>query len=115
MSVKRFEIMTGQCHCGSLKYQAQAPVLGSDICDCRGCQKATGTFEVPYVTVYSKNFKVLSGQLASFRADQGEGCDAVGTWNFCPKCGTQIFWQGDEADELTILAGTLDDAGVYQP
>ena len=114
MKKESLEAITGQCHCGSLKYKAQLPIVNSDYCDCRGCQKATGAFEVPFVAVYVKNFKIITGHIASFRADQGEGCDPDGTWNFCPKCGTQIFWKGDQADELTILAGTLDEVGVFQ-
>jgi hypothetical protein len=114
MGNKNLEAITGQCHCGSIQYQAQLPIVESDYCDCQGCQKATGTFEVPFVTVYVKNFKIISGQIASFRAEHGEGCDENGTWNFCPKCGTQLFWKEDQADELTILAGTLDDVGVFQ-
>jgi hypothetical protein len=114
LSHQSIDTITGQCHCGSVRYEAQLPILNSDFCDCLGCQKATGAFEVPYIAVYVKNFKLLSGQITTFRADGGEGCDADGTWYFCPRCGTQLFWQGDEADELTILAGTLDEVDVFQ-
>lgn len=114
MSTQTTETITGHCHCGSIRYEAQLPILHSDYCDCAGCQKASGAFEVPFVAVYVKNFKLLAGQLASFRAQGGEGCDAEGTWNFCPRCGTQIFWKCDDADELTIFAGTLDNVDVFQ-
>lgn len=41
---------------------------------------------------------------------------------FCHKCGSTLFWNGDEGDEIGIAAGTLDDtsgirltAHVYAP
>ena len=114
MNQDNLEAVTGQCHCGSVKYKAQLPIVSSDYCNCLACQKATGSFEVPFVAVYADKFQILSGQIASFRADHGEGCDADGTWYFCPKCGTQIYWKEDEAEALTIFAGTLDDIRLFQ-
>lgn len=32
---------------------------------------------------------------------------------FCNRCGSSIFWRPEDADTITILAGTLDgDAGL---
>lgn len=108
-------MMTGQCHCGRIKYEAKSPIVKCSYCDCRGCQRATGTLKAPFVTVRRDGVKVISGKPSEFRAASGEKCDAHGVWLFCPDCGTQLFWKGDKGDELDIFAGTLDDASVFKP
>ena len=83
-------------------------------CDCRGCQRATGTLKVPFVTVPRKNFKITAGKPSQFRAKSGEKCDVHGVWVFCPQCGTQLYWLGNKGDQLDIFAGTLDDTSVFK-
>ena len=107
--------MTGQCHCGNIKYKARGPIVRCSYCDCGGCQKATGTLKAPFVTVERQGFVITVGEPASFRAESGAKCDGHGVWNFCPKCGTQVFWKGHEGNELDIFAGTLDDITVFKP
>ena len=105
----------GRCHCGAIQYEAQAPIVKSSYCDCRGCQRASGTLQAPFVTVKRAGFKIVAGTPSEYRAPSGEKCDAAGTWHFCAKCGTQIYWQSDQGDELDIFAGTLDDTSLFQP
>ena len=115
MSERTVKPILGQCHCGNIRYEAQPPIVKSSYCDCPGCQKATGTFKAPFVTVHQKEFRVIAGEPSSFRADSGVMCDAYGEWYFCSKCGTHIFWKPNESDELDIFAGTLDDTELFQP
>jgi len=107
--------ITGQCHCGAVKYEASGPVVKSSYCDCRGCQRATGAIQAPFVTLLRAGFKVTQGKPTEFRAKSKAKCDCHGTWHFCPKCGTQLFWKGDKGKELDVFAGTLDDTSVFQP
>ena len=108
------QTITGQCHCGHVKYEAQGPVVKCSYCDCRGCQRSTGTLQAPFITVRRADFKVTAGKTTEFRAKSGEKCDCHGVWNFCPKCGTQVFWKGDKGNELDIFAGTLDDTALFK-
>lgn len=107
--------ITGQCHCGEITYEAQGPIIKSSQCDCAACQAATGTFAAPVLTVLRANYSVTKGQPAVFKAESGEDCDAYGTWQFCPNCGTQLYWLGNEGDELDIYAGTLHDKSLHNP
>ncbi len=109
------EVTKGQCHCGYVKYQVQGPVLSHNYCSCRGCQKATGTLKVPFAVVAKASFAVTAGKPSSYRSDSGVKCDAQGVWNFCPKCGTQVFWVGDRGDTVDIFAGTLNNTALFQP
>lgn len=107
--------ITGQCHCGNIKYEAAGPIIKCTYCDCCGCRRATGTLKAPFVTVHRAKFKVTAGHPVEFRATSGAKCDCHGVWHFCPKCGTQVFWKGDKGEELDIFAGTLDDTTLFQP
>ena len=107
--------ITGQCHCGNIKYETAGPIIKCSYCDCLGCQKATGTLKAAFVTVQWAKFKVTAGQPAEFRSNSGAKCDRHGVWHFCPKCGTQVFWKGDKGEELDIFAGTLDNTKLFQP
>ena len=107
--------IAGRCHCGHITYEAEGPVVKSSYCDCRGCQRATGTFKVPFVSVRRAGFKVTAGKPSEFRAKSGVKCDAGGIWYFCSRCGTQVFWKGDRGDEIDIFAGTLDDVSIFRP
>ena len=108
-------LLVGRCHCGDVSYEAQGPIVKSTSCDCDGCRRATGTLNVPFVSVRRAGFKITAGEPSVFRADSGVKCDAFGVWSFCSKCGTQLFWTGDTGDEIDIFAGTLDDTSVFQP
>jgi len=105
--------IAGQCHCGHIKYQVQGNIIKSSYCDCLGCQRATGTLKAPFVTVLRKDFMLLSDEPSKFRSDSKAACDVHGEWNFCHKCGTQIFWKADNGDQLDIFAGTLDDTTIF--
>lgn len=107
--------ITGQCHCGQIKYEARGPVIDCDYCDCRACQRATGGMKSATMIVPRKGFKIVAGEPSSYRAAEGVKCDWHGTWHFCPKCGSQIYWESDEGDTFDIFAGTLDDTSLFQP
>lgn len=108
------ERIAGRCHCGHVRYEAQRPIVKCSYCDCRGCQRATGTFKAPFVTVLRTKFKVTAGKPKAFRAASGKKCDAHGVWHFCPKCGSQVFWKAHRGKELDIFAGTLDNTKLFR-
>jgi hypothetical protein len=107
--------ITGQCHCGHVRYGAQGPIVKCSYCDCRGCQRATGALNVPFVTVNSADLALTAGALAEFRATSGDACDAHGTWFHCPRCGSPLFWRHTDGTDTDIFAGTLDDTAIFQP
>jgi len=107
--------MTGQCHCGHVKYRVQGPIRKCSTCDCRGCQRATGALRVPFVTVLRSAFTITQGEPKPFRGTSKAQCDVNGVWHFCPRCGTQVFWKPHKGNLVDIFAGTLDDTSVFKP
>jgi hypothetical protein len=114
MTVENVQLLTGQCHCGSVKYEARGPILFQGTCTCRACQRATGTLASPNLQVAPENVQITSGSVTRFKADSDIACDA-GVWHFCNQCGSQLFWKNAAGTELAIMVGTLDDTSVFQP
>lgn len=106
-------IMKGNCLCGSIKYEIKGKPQLSFLCQCRQCQKITGTghsaeFAVPEQMVS------LSGELKSYemKSDQGNTVSS----GFCPTCGNPIFKKSSGYPSLIFFhAATLENPEVFQP
>lgn len=107
--------ITGRCHCGYITYEADGSRAKFDDCECRGCQRASGSLKAQYVVLPPAALKITSGQPSDFQAKSGVECDAWGVWQFCPKCGAPVFWKANDGHQIDIFAGTLDDPRVYKP
>ena len=113
MEQKSVQLITGQCHCGAIKYKAQGPILRQGSCNCRACQKATGALTSPNVGVTIETFKITAGTPTVYRSSSNEACDA-GIWHFCNQCGSQLYWMDAAGTEIAIFAGTLNDTSLFQ-
>ena len=108
------KVLTGRCHCSSITYEVNGEIIDTSYCHCRACQRASGTFKVPFVTVHPGDFKFITGKPNTFRSSSGDPCDVYGQWYFCQNCGTHIYWESNDNGDLTIFAGTIDDFEVFQ-
>ena len=106
--------LTGQCHCGYITYGYSGDIVRSSYCDCHGCQRASGTLKVPFITVNMAMFKLITGELSHFHNEEGDRCDKYGTWYFCSRCGTHIYWKSHQGTEFDLFTGTLDDTEFFQ-
>ncbi|MCB1517959.1 MAG: GFA family protein [Hyphomicrobiaceae bacterium] len=99
--------------CGAVRYTVRGAPRFSGICNCRDCQKATGSAFSAFMMYPVANFE-LTGETRAY----DHICDA-GTpsrRNFCPTCGSTVFGGGEEGGEdVNIYAGTLDDPDVFEP
>ncbi len=101
--------MTGGCLCGAIRYElaAQPNMMGH--CHCSRCRRFTGGACSWEITVLRETVRVVRGDelLGEY---QGR--------NFCPRCGSSLFWGyrgGDGQPIVGVAAGTLDpevDPGV---
>ena len=106
------KVIAGHCHCGKVKYEVKGRIVGQSYCDCRACQLASGGLKGAFVTVLESTFKI-TGEVKTFRSDSKVKCDANGVWNFCPTCGTTVFWKPHRGDKVDLFAGTLDDTTLF--
>ena len=83
----------GQCHCGSVTYQADIDPERVSICHCTDCQVLTGS---PYrVTAICSADRIrITGKVPKVYAKTGDN----GSTRFqllCPVCGWPLFTSGD--------------------
>lgn len=108
------EHYTGGCACGAVRYRiTDAPVFENE-CQCRDCQRVTGTGHGSYLTFPDKRNVTLDGvaQQWSVAADNGN----AKTHAFCAMCGSPVYLTfGAMPDLFTVHAGSLDDPGRFRP
>jgi hypothetical protein len=105
---------TGGCACGAIRYQISDEPLAQNDCQCRDCQRKSGTGHSSYLTFPNREKVELSGTATHWDivGDSGN----VKTRSFCPTCGSPVYLVFSAAPQVfTIHAGSLDDPGRYQP
>lgn len=103
----------GGCSCGEIRYEAYGKPKYSLICQCRQCQKTTGTGNSPQMAFDVTSFK-LSGELKYFDTIANDGNTV--SHGFCATCGNPILNKPVAApDSVYILTGSLDNPAEFKP
>lgn len=78
--------ITGECFCGSIKYQIDGNLNDARSCHCSRCRKAFSSQASAYALVEPDSFKWLQGEelLTSYETQPGFGL------RFCSKCGSTL-------------------------
>lgn len=108
------EAYTGGCICGAIRYEIAGEPIFSNDCQCRDCQRVSGTGHGSYLTFPNRAAVNLHGQARLFDivADSGN----VKSHAFCPDCGAPVYLSFAAMPDLfTIHAASLDDPGRYKP
>lgn len=107
------EPYTGGCACGRIRYAiAGEPVFCND-CQCRDCQRESGTGHGSYLSFTCRDVTV-TGEAAhwAMTADSGN----TKTRYFCPVCGVAVYMMFSAAPDIfTIRAASLDAPERYRP
>ena len=80
----------GSCHCGYIKFEAEADPEKVTVCHCTDCQTSTGTAFRTNVPVPGNAFKMLSGEPAVYIKTTAESGNHRAQ-TFCPKCGSPLY------------------------
>ena len=103
----------GGCACGALRYEVRAAPRLSLHCQCRQCQRATGSGHASLL-VLSKAVVTLSGELRYY--DQLADDGSTVSRGFCPHCGSPVAGRSSGYPELIMLtAASLDDPTRFEP
>ncbi len=106
---------TGGCLCGAVRYAIDRNALaGQAHCQCRDCQRATGSAFATFCFVPEAAFRADSGEPKGYRVE-GESGNAV-TRFFCAECGAQLYSEVEVMPGLRFVkSGSLDDASWMSP
>jgi hypothetical protein len=108
------EVYSGGCACGSIRYETSGAPIFENHCQCRDCQKRSGTGHGSYLSFAQRADLKISGQATSFRITAASGSDKVHA--FCPTCGTPVYVTFVAApDAIAIHAASLDDPSQFNP
>jgi hypothetical protein len=99
---------SGGCQCGALRYEFVGPLGSTDICHCRMCQKAFGSFGAILLRVSLTDFKWTRGQASTFKSS------AIVDRGFCSNCGTPMYMFEQEDTCIDLAVGTMDNPSAIQ-
>jgi hypothetical protein len=108
------EPFTGGCACGAIRYEISGEPLVQFDCQCRDCQRMSGTGHGSYLAFPNKLNVRLNGKAQEWNivADSGN----VKTRGFCPTCGSPVHLTSAAMPDLfSVHAASLDDPGRYKP
>lgn len=95
-------LRTGSCLCAAVSFEVSGPLRPVVACHCTQCRKTSGHFVAATSAPLAALRLVEDGGLAWYRSS------AVARRGFCAICGASLFWQRDDDDRISIMAGTLD-------
>ena len=99
---------SGGCQCGKLRYEFAGPLGSVDLCHCRMCHQAFGSFGAILLRVSLTDLKWTRGEPSTFKSS------SVVDRGFCKNCGTPLFMfeHGDTFIDLAV--GTMDNPNAIK-
>lgn len=98
---------TGGCQCGAVRFHVEGALGDASVCHCRMCQKASGNFYLPLVSVRGAKLTWTRGEPKRFQSSNH------GYRGFCADCGTPLTYEAPDGVALTIAA--FDDPAEIAP
>lgn len=98
---------TGGCQCGAVRFHVEGALGDASVCHCRMCQKASGNFYLPLVSVREAKLTWTRKEPKRFQSS------SHGYRGFCGDCGTPLTYEAPDGVALTIAA--FDDPAEIAP
>lgn len=104
---------SGGCACGAVRYTIGAAPASSFHCQCRQCQRASGTGHASLFVVPADAVS-LSGELRFYEQTAADGNTV--SRGFCPLCGSPVAGTSSgHPDIMLFSAASLDNPAQFQP
>jgi len=97
----------GQCHCGSVRYEAEIDPDEVSICHCTDCQSLTGSAYRVTAMVPRDRLVLTGNEPKTYVKTADNGRKRI--QQFCSDCGSPMFTTGEgaEAEEWGIRWGSI--------
>jgi len=104
----------GGCACGAIRYEINDEPIFENHCQCRDCQRRSGTGHGSYLTFPDRAKATVTGAARTWRVAGDSGNEKIHA--FCPTCGTPVHLTFAAMPELfAIHAGSLDAPELFHP
>jgi hypothetical protein len=97
----------GGCLCGAVRYKTTGTPNDTNICYCTQCQRQSGAPLPAFANFDRDKFEMIQGELGSYRASD------TASRQFCPICGSWLFWERDGGTRISITLGSFDDPSDF--
>ena len=107
--------ITGACHCGKIRYEAEVDPGHTSICHCTDCQVLTGTVFRVSVRAQLGTFRITAGVPRIYTKTAESG--ALREQAFCEHCGTPIYATspGPEPRAYNLRIGAIHEREQLRP
>ena len=95
---------TGGCLCGGVRYHVTGPLRSVVYCHCSQCRRTSGHFVAATAVAKDALTVVADDSLEWFASSE------FASRGFCSRCGSSLFWLSEARDQVSIMAGTLDES-----
>jgi hypothetical protein len=104
----------GSCHCGAIRFEADADAEKAGVCHCTDCQALTGSAFSLFLPVPKESFHLSSGEPKVYVKTAQSGNRRAQA--FCANCGTRL-WASVEKDPpvFNVRIGTLRERAELKP
>jgi hypothetical protein len=100
---------SGGCLCGTVRYETLGEPIWVGHCHCRSCQKHSGSAFTTGVMFRASDLVWDKSKPEVYKSSPGV------ERGFCPTCGSTLTFARLDRDEVTVLAGSLDNPNVISP
>ena len=107
MSLDNSPRYSGGCQCGRVRFHVEGPLGDASVCHCRMCQKASGNFYQPLVSVRGARVTWSRDEPKRFQSSNHA------RRGFCGECGTPLTYEAPDGMALAIAA--FDDPSGIVP
>ena len=107
--------VTGGCHCGHIRYEAEVNPETVRVCHCTDCQRLTGTAFRANIASLQGTFILKSGTPKIYTKTAESGNKRAHA--FCPECGAPIYSAatGPNPSTVGLRIGGLDQRAEFAP
>lgn len=97
-------MLSGQCHCGNIRYEMTPQTVHHALCHCLDCRRSSGGVAVSWGLV-ARDGLVITGEPKVYASSEH------GRRYFCDDCGTSLFYTNEEIfpGQIDVQTATLDD------
>lgn len=106
--------LSGGCACGRLRYEARGEPIVQSHCQCRDCQRVSGTGHASYLVFGRRDALTVTGEPSRWRVAGDSGNAKI--HGFCPTCGAPVLLEFAAMPEIVAVhAASLDEPGRFAP